>query len=134
MCSADLFYSYEFLYYSWFPEDPNEVDLQQMYVTMRDAKVWHISRLCTFILSYLAFLRWHNKTLLFQVVIVFISKHFLSNSHCCDVFYYAHNSLQKKIKPILLDDDMSWMKTDIGMQLSGEVKLLVIPLQEKEKK
>ena len=70
------------------------------------------------------FSRSHNKTLLFQVVIVFISKHFLSNSHCCDVFYYAHKSLQKKIKPILLDDDMSWMKTDIGMQLSGEVKLL----------
>ncbi len=61
----------------------------------------------------------------FQLVLVLLSKHFLSNSHCCDVFYYAHNSLQKKIKPLLMDSDMSWTKTDIGMQLSGEVRLPV---------
>jgi len=60
-----------------------------------------------------------------QVVVACLSSEFV-NEDCCTKLFYLAKSMQKVIQVVLLGANQNWMKTtDIGMQVSTEVCMLL---------
>ena len=57
-----------------------------------------------------------------QLVVVLLSDDFVQDDQCCNVFYYAQNTLHKRLQIIVLGGTV-WQKTDIGLQMAAEARL-----------